>query len=91
MKKLIAVFLTIVFAFGLVGCGAKEGEEAHVFPLDDRFYIVVDTNDSHGVSYLIVDRETRVQYLFIDSGYQGGMSVVLGADGKPLLYEGELE
>ena len=30
-----------------------------------------------------VDKQTGVNYLFVNSGYAGGMSVLLGADGKP--------
>lgn len=92
MKKLIAVFLTIAFSFGLVGCGAEEGTEVNTFPLDeDEFYVTIMENNTTGIVYRIVDKSTRVQYIFIDEGYEGGMTVLLDADGKPLLYEGELE
>lgn len=33
-----------------------------------------------------VDRETGVQYLWHADGYGGGFTVLLDADGKPLLY-----
>ena len=34
---------------------------------------------------VIVDTETGVQYLFIQSGYAGGLTVLVDKDGKPLL------
>ncbi len=32
-----------------------------------------------------VDKETRVNYLFHTSGYAGGMTPLLGRDGKPII------
>ncbi len=32
-----------------------------------------------------VDRETGVNYLFHQSGYAGGLTVLLGKDGKPVV------
>lgn len=39
---------------------------------------------------VFVDRETRVQYLFVHSGYAGGLSIMFSDTGKPLLYYGPL-
>ena len=35
---------------------------------------------------ILVDTETGVQYLFRASGYAGGLTPLLDAEGKPLLY-----
>lgn len=43
-----------------------------------------------GEVQILVDRETGVQYLFRAEGYGGGMTVLVGPDGKPLLYRGGL-
>lgn len=32
-----------------------------------------------------VDKETGVHYLYRQSGYAGGLTVLLGADGKPII------
>ena len=32
-----------------------------------------------------VDKETGVNYLYRQSGYSGGMTVLLGKDGKPII------
>ncbi len=32
-----------------------------------------------------VDRETGVNYLFVAGGHAGGLTVLLGADGKPII------
>ena len=34
---------------------------------------------------VLVDRETGVNYLFAASGYSGGLTVLLDADGKPVV------
>ena len=36
---------------------------------------------------IYVDTETSVQYLFIQSGYGGGLTVLVDQEGKPLLYK----
>ena len=33
-----------------------------------------------------VDTETGVQYLYHSAGYSGGLTVLVDAEGKPLLY-----
>ena len=33
-----------------------------------------------------VDTETDVQYLYHSAGYSGGLTVLVDAEGKPLLY-----
>ncbi|MBC8546182.1 hypothetical protein H8711_04430 [Clostridiaceae bacterium NSJ-31] len=43
-----------------------------------------------GEVQILVDRETGVQYLFRVDGYGGGMTVLVGPDGNPLLYRGGL-
>ncbi len=32
-----------------------------------------------------IDKETGVNYLYRQSGYAGGMTVLLGKDGKPII------
>ena len=54
---------------------------------DDRFIKVY----SHGggfskpATYIWVDRETGVNYLYAASGYSGGLTVLLDKDGKPVI------
>lgn len=54
---------------------------------DDRF-IVKEKSGSQlkdsGVMQVIVDKETGVNYLWIKSGYAGGLTPLLDADGKPV-------
>ncbi len=52
----------------------------------DRF----DIKEKEGISLMtdavvIVDKETGVNYLFVHRGYGGGLTLLLDADGKPII------
>ena len=54
----------------------------------DRFIITEKQGGSlkeSGLMKVIVDRETGVNYLFIQSGYAGGLTPLLDAEGKPIV------
>ena len=38
-----------------------------------------------GQRLILVDRETGVNYLYFHSGYSGGLTVMVDADGKPIV------
>ena len=40
---------------------------------------------SQGAIEILVDKETGVNYLFRQSGYSGGLTVLLDKDGKPVV------
>ena len=50
---------------------------------DKRFEKVY--SQSMGSIEIWVDKETGVNYLYRQSGYSGGMTVLLGKDGKPVI------
>ena len=52
----------------------------------DRF----DIKEKEGVSFateaiVIVDKKTGVNYLYVHRGYGGGLTPLIGADGKPIV------
>lgn len=52
----------------------------------DRFVRILTEGNAFGASREVwVDKQTGVNYLFVNSGYAGGMTVLLGADGKPVI------
>ena len=51
---------------------------------DKRFEIVY-TQGTLTVTEILVDKETGVNYLFVQSGYAGGLTPLLDADGKPVV------
>ena len=51
---------------------------------NDRFEKVY-TQGALNVIEIWVDKETGVNYIFRQSGYAGGMTPLLGRDGKPVI------
>ncbi len=52
-----------------------------------RFARVYDQSGWTATQQVWVDHETGVQYLVINSGQGAGVTPLLDADGKPLLYK----
>jgi hypothetical protein len=58
------------------------GKEGDAFMHDKRF-VRVYSQGSFNTMEVWVDKETGVNYIFRQSGYAGGMTVLLDKDGKP--------
>ena len=52
----------------------------------DKRFIKIHGEGTLTASEIWVDTETGVQYFFHYSGYAGGLTPLLDAEGKPLLY-----
>ena len=50
---------------------------------EERFIRIHSEN--FGSETILVDKKTGVNYLFVQSGYAGGLTVLLNADGKPIV------
>jgi hypothetical protein len=63
----------------------KKGEK--IMSKEKRFEIV--QTEGNGLTSpnlrVIVDTETGVNYLFMHDGYAGGLTVMLDAEGKPII------
>ena len=56
--------------------------------MDDKRFEVSHTEGSAMMTertLILRDRETGTEYLFVQSGYAGGLTPLLGADGKPIV------
>ena len=53
----------------------------------DKRFTKVYAQGALGGLEIYVDTETSVQYLFAQSGYAGGLTVLVDQEGKPLLYK----
>ena len=52
----------------------------------ERFEVVYQEGSViRGQFSILRDKETGVQYLFIKDGYAGGLTPLLGKDGKPVI------
>ena len=55
-------------------------------PMKNDRFIVKEKSGSFSIgTYVLVDRETGVNYLYAASGYSGGLTVLVDADGKPVV------
>ena len=54
---------------------------------EDRFVKILVDNGGFSESNMAiyVDRQTGVNYLFAQSGYSGGLTVLVDAQGKPII------
>ena len=78
-RKTIIAALAVVLAC-LIAIGCTESVAAE----DERFKY--KSNGYTGIS-IITDTITGVQYLYYDHGYDGGLTILVDADGKPLIQE----
>ncbi len=52
---------------------------------DEKRFVRVHTDGAFGSNEIWVDRQTGVNYLFHQSGYAGGLTVLLNRDGTPVV------
>ena len=76
MKKLFAILMVIALCICLCACG-----ESEYIRSSDRLFEVAAT-----YAGCIVFRHVETNVLYVDDGY--GFSVLLNADGTPMIWEG---
>ncbi|MCI1985822.1 MAG: DUF6440 family protein [Lactobacillus sp.] len=57
----------------------------------EKRFVAIEKTTTAGahVVDVFVDRQTRVQYLAVSISGGGGLTVLVDAQGKPLLYDGD--
>jgi len=87
-RKILKIALCICLGASLIGCSGTAKYKSQTSDAtykinseDDRFLKIESIN-----GWIYVDKETKVQYLFVKRGYGGGLTVMLDSDGSPLLY-----
>ena len=88
-KKILAVALGLALCFGMTGCtkGDIEPESSRIAnKYIDLVTIYKDDNHNTNVLY---DKNTKVMYCVIWSGYQFGITPIYNSDGAVKLYDGE--
>lgn len=82
MKRIIAIVLIL-----LMFAGCAKVERASKNPVDISRFMMVEQNN---IWRIVVDRETKVMYAVSLGNYNNGtFTLLVDADGKPLLWEGE--
>lgn len=83
MKKLKIILIILVLTsmlFILTGCALESSTKGQ-----ERF-IYIGNGIGDSATYVYYDKETKVQYII---GFKYGITVLVDAEGKPLLYEEE--
>lgn len=81
MKRIAMCLLFLLIVSTFSGCLETEVKNDNQ---GERFYCAIDGlyNDVY------VDEETGVMYFYRKKGYSGGLTVMVDAAGKPLIWEG---
>lgn len=79
-KKIIAVIVTATLL--LTGCS----DMANVSEEQDNTMVLVGSGRNH---FIYADKDTGVMYLYMESGYGSGLTVMLNADGTPKIWQEE--
>lgn len=86
--RVIAMAVVVMILFSILvmftGCGTVQASEEHV---SVTFEVVCKTRISNKQVYIVTHAETGVLYIYENGGYSNNMTVMLDADGTPLLYE----
>ena len=94
MKKAITIILIVailvIATIGFCGCD----DSTNYGSIDNDRFVVIQHNDlttsvfgKDEYTIVLYDKETKVMYLFVKNGYGGGLTVLVNADGTPMLYE----
>lgn len=92
LDDIMSIVIPITILLGVVYFTLPAGEEAmqtaeakiEQQKAEQRF---VWAEGNTGNSDIIIDRETGVCYLWHSGGYKGGLTVLVDADGKPIIWE----
>lgn len=94
MKKILAILICVcVLTFTFVACGSSSAAEDKNEILR-RFYLAdeITVEDPYLIggyrtAHILVDRETDVCYFIVSTDKKYGITALLDADGKPILWE----
>lgn len=90
IKKVICILLTVMMILTLASCSKLSGDKAYH---SARFVVVEENGGAHRdvLGYyketIFYDKETGVMYLGVRAANQLAITVLLNADGTPMLYE----
>ena len=90
--KILAFIVVLIMCIAmLVACSPTEEAPVAEIEVSSRFILVesfkTDTFSS-SAAYVIVDTETNVCYLLVVESQGAGLTVMVDAEGNPLLWEG---
>lgn len=89
MKKIIALLIILIMVSVLfAGCSGRTENGNKSYEVCDGVSMVRVIRNEQFIVY--VHKETRVMYLSSNWTYSGGVTVMLDADGSPMIWNGAL-
>ena len=84
-KKILILFMITIMLFSFVGCGSPTTENLISASNSNSMFAMVESTSLYEVLY---HKDTKVMYV-VSRGYynQGTFTIMLNAEGMPLLYE----
>ena len=95
-QKFIKSIIGLLIFFSICSCGGpdttKRFEENVQHTKESRFFVLYLPNDQESSDFeILVDKETRVEYLFYRAPYRCGLTPLLDKEGNITFYEGEIK
>ena len=89
MRKIIAFGVVLVLMFSLCGCGTSRISDidANLKKTHSEYFDVEVIEDLGGGSFIIVDKNTDVLYLFVHGYQSSAMTPIYNSDGTVMLYQ----
>jgi lipoprotein len=82
MKKILSIAIAILICVSVTGCRRNRANNDE----SKRFVTVSEEQICDSELTIVSDKETSVCYLIYKSGHKGGITPLIGKDGKPVLY-----
>lgn len=93
MKKKIMLTILVVVIFVMLVvmlCGCMDMTPHNTIDFSDRFIILKERTVSNAIYIEMYDKNTKVMYVFIKLGNAGNLTVLVNADGTPMLHSAEV-
>ena len=81
MKKILSIATAMLICMSVTGCRRNRANNDE----SKRFVTVSEEQICDSELTIVSDKETSVCYLIYKSGYKGGITPLIGKDGKPVL------
>lgn len=92
MKVMLTILIVVMFVMLVVVlCGCMDMTSHNTIDFSDRFIVLKEKTTFSAIYVEMYDKNTKVMYVFIKLGNAGNLTVLVNADGTPILYSEEMK
>lgn len=89
-KVMLTILMVVIFVMLVVVlCGCMDITPHNTIDFSDRFIVLKERTVDNAIYIEMYDKDTKVMYVFIKLGSAGSLTVLVNADGTPILYSEE--